>query len=298
MGMTILPVGITGAYVVEAMGRDELLVVHVLPDSPAAGVLKIDDIIIGANGRLFVDPEDPRPEMGNALCESQSPELGGILTLQIVRDHKPMNVKMDLGSTLDFGPTWPYNYEKTRQVRAAALKYVMETPRGRYDFWTPLFLMASGDDEALEMARRTLCSGLKKSYEENTGGSAWTGGYRLDAAQRVLPADGRLGRASGDQLHGPGRFVGAVSQRELVARRGQGAERDRPGHGKRRLRRGQQRRARRADRAVPGPAVRRRAVLAHAFRGRSASSGRSAGRTSATGSARPTTAEPGEWTTA
>ena len=74
----------------------------------------MEDIIIGANGRLFVDPEDPRPELGNALCESQSPELGGILTLQIVRDRKPMNVKMDLGSKISFNDTWPYNDEKTR----------------------------------------------------------------------------------------------------------------------------------------------------------------------------------------
>jgi hypothetical protein len=178
--MTVLPVGITGAYVVEAMGRDELLVVHVLPDSPATGALKLDDIIIGANGRLFADDEDPRPELGNALCESQSPALGGILTLQVVRDRKPLNVKMDLGSTLDFSDTWPYNCEKTRLVRSAALKYVMDShPWHRYDFWTPAFLMASGDDAALELARRELCSGLKSSYEENTGGSAWSDGYRL-----------------------------------------------------------------------------------------------------------------------
>lgn len=179
LGMTVVPVGITGAYVVEAMGKPELLVVHVLPDSPAAGVLKRNDILIGANGRLFVDPEDPRPELGNALCESQSPQLKGILTLQIVRDRKPMNVRIGLGSTLDFSETWPYDCEKTKQVRAAALKYVMTTPRGRYDFWTPLFLMASGDDEALEMVRRDLCAGLKDSYEESTGASAWSGGYRL-----------------------------------------------------------------------------------------------------------------------
>ena len=178
--MTVLPVGITGAYVVEAKGRNELLVVHVLADSPASGILKLDDIIIGANGRLFVDPEDPRPELGNALCESQSPELGGILTLQIVRARKPMNVKIDLGSTLSFSDTWPYNDEKARQVRAAALKYVMDShPWHRYNFWTPMFLLASGDDAALELARRELCAGLKDSYEESTGASAWSGGYRL-----------------------------------------------------------------------------------------------------------------------
>jgi len=71
--MTVLPLGITGAYVTEAQNRVELLVIHVLDDAPATGVLQVDDIIIGANGRLFEDTEDPRPEMGHALVESQSP---------------------------------------------------------------------------------------------------------------------------------------------------------------------------------------------------------------------------------
>jgi len=178
--MTVLPLGITGAYVVEAQGKQELLVVHVLDDTPAAGALRLDDIIIGANGRIFTDPEDPRPEMGNALCESQSQQLGGMLTLHIVRDRRPLTVKLNLGSTLSFSDTYPYNCEKTRQVREAALRFVVDShPWHRYNFWTPLFLMASGDDEALELARRHLCAGLEDKYEPGTGGSAWVGGYRL-----------------------------------------------------------------------------------------------------------------------
>jgi len=178
--MTVLPVGITGAYVVEAQEHNELLVVHVLDDSPATGVLKLDDIIVGANGRLFTDAEDPRPELGNALCESQSPQLGGMLTLQIVRDRKPINVKIDLGSTLGYSDTWPYNCKKSKQIRKAALDFVMSRyPWHRYDFWTPTFLLASGDEAALELARRHLCAGLKDRYEEGTGASAWVGGYQL-----------------------------------------------------------------------------------------------------------------------
>ena len=180
LGMTVVPLGITGAYVVEAAGRTELLVVHVLEDSPATAVLRLDDIIIGANGRLFVDRDDPRPEMGHALCESQSKELGAILTLQIVRDRTPRNVQMDLGSTLGYSPTWPYDCGKTRQVRADALRFVMEShPWHRYDFWTGLFLMASGDDAALELARRELLADLKDEYAPATGSSTWTGGYKL-----------------------------------------------------------------------------------------------------------------------
>lgn len=116
MGMRILPLGITGAYVTEVLDHQELIVVHVLPDSPANGVLELDDIIMGVNGRLFADPEDPRPELGHALAESQSPELGGILTLQVVRARKPMNVKIDLGNTLAYSETWPFLCEKSSEM--------------------------------------------------------------------------------------------------------------------------------------------------------------------------------------
>ncbi|MEE8450986.1 MAG: DUF6288 domain-containing protein [Thermoguttaceae bacterium] len=158
MGMRVLPLGITGAYVTEITGHTELVVVHVLDDAPATGVLRPGDVILGANGRLFQETEDPRPEMGNALAESQTPELGGILTLQIVRDGKPINVSLDLGNTLAYSDTWPLNCKKSKQIKADAVRFVMSHyPWHRYNFWTPLFLMASGDEAAMEMVRRPRC---------------------------------------------------------------------------------------------------------------------------------------------
>jgi len=180
MGLRCLPLGITGAHVTEFTGRTDFLVVHVLADSPAAGVLKIDDVIFGANGRPFVETEDPRPEMGNALIESQSPQLGGILTLHAVRDGKPINVKIDLGNTLSYSDTWPMNCEKTRQMRQDAVDLVIKSyPWHRYNFWTTTFLMASGDEAAMELARRIITDGLKDEYPEGRGCSAWVFAYRL-----------------------------------------------------------------------------------------------------------------------
>jgi len=176
----VLPLGVTGAYVTEAAGKKEFLVLHVLDKTPAAGALQLDDIIIGANGRLFEDPEDPRPEMGNALIESQSPQLGGKLTLHIVREGKPLNSTIDMGSALQFGSTWPINCEKSRRIRKAALDYVIKSyPWHRYDFWTPTFLMASGDDAALELARRHMFKNLKDRYETKTSASGWRDSYTL-----------------------------------------------------------------------------------------------------------------------
>jgi len=92
---TVLPLGITGAYVTEAQNRVELLVVQVLNDAPATGVLQVDDIIIGANGRLIEDKEDPRPEMGHALVESQSPELRAFLNDYIAKAEKAPSTPAD-----------------------------------------------------------------------------------------------------------------------------------------------------------------------------------------------------------
>ncbi|MDP6502089.1 MAG: DUF6288 domain-containing protein, partial [Planctomycetota bacterium] len=93
----MIPLGVTGAHIYDIAARGELFVIGVEDGSPAAKCLRKDDIIIGANGRLFDDPEDPRPSLGAALAESQSPELEGKLTLQIVRDGQPMNVVCELG---------------------------------------------------------------------------------------------------------------------------------------------------------------------------------------------------------
>jgi len=185
-GPKAIPLGITGAQVTEFLNRKELFVAGVAPGTPAAGVLEPLDVIIGANGRLFTDPEDPRPAMGYALTESQSPQLGGKLTLQIVRDGVPTNVRMTLGDTQSYSATWSFDCGKSDRLRAAALRCVLDSDlTSRYTAnwsWVPMFLMASGDDEALERARRVLYRGLKpaSAYPAEVGGmNCWIGGYRL-----------------------------------------------------------------------------------------------------------------------
>ncbi|MHC4199506.1 MAG: DUF6288 domain-containing protein, partial [Planctomycetota bacterium] len=122
---TTIPLGITGAQVTERMGRKSFFVVHVLPGSTAGEVLRKGDVIIGANGRFFRDEEDPRPEMGYALAESQSLEFGGVLVLQIARDGEPMNVSLDLGDRLYYSETWPFGCKKSRQIARAAVRCVL-----------------------------------------------------------------------------------------------------------------------------------------------------------------------------
>ncbi len=186
------PLGITGARMAkDYFGRQDFLIVRVQPDTPADGRLKERDIVLGANGRLITDPEDPRPEMGYALAESQSPEYGGILTLHVVRDGRPIHVKLDLGNTTPYSDSWPYDCEKTKQIRAAALRLVLEKgpePARMFSrhsgggFWTPLFLMASGDEAAMERVKQYIHATTKPASEypnEVQGGRSWLAGYEL-----------------------------------------------------------------------------------------------------------------------
>ncbi len=185
-GRKTIPLGITGAQVTEFLNRNELFVAGVAKDTPADGVLQRMDVIIGANGRLFEDAEDPRPEMGYALVESQSPQLNGWLSLQIVRDGQPMNVEMDLGDTLSYSETWPFDCKKSDRIRESALRCVLDGDlSSRYTgnwSWVPLFMMASGDDEALERARRIIYRGTRPEleYPRQPGNmNSWIASYRL-----------------------------------------------------------------------------------------------------------------------
>jgi hypothetical protein len=129
--------------------------------------------------------------MGFALAESQSPPLRGVLTLHVVRNGSPLNIKLNLGDSTPYADTWPYNCSKTKRVRAAALKAVMDD-RGSGKslfglhhgggFWTMLFLMASGDKAAMDRVRDEMRRTTKPASEYPkvvTGGRSWLAGYEL-----------------------------------------------------------------------------------------------------------------------
>jgi hypothetical protein len=162
------------------------VVVAVENSSPASGKVKVDDTIIGANGRLFNDPSGPRPALGFALAYSESPVLNEKLMLQIVRGGTPMNLALELPVGPARAKTWPYGCQRTRQIAADALRLVMDHgPAGRDlmngGFWTPLFLMASGDPEAMELVTRWAASEAKIDGGPiaGPGGNNWTMSYTL-----------------------------------------------------------------------------------------------------------------------
>jgi len=167
------PLGITGVEVIDVEGRPELTVTAVDPKSSAGPTLQVGDVIIGANGRLFPQWEDPRVPMGYAIAAAQTHSFGGKLTLYVGRDGKIETVHIHLPVSNGYSATWPYDCERSGQITDAALKYVIV--HGDDTFWRDLFLMAVGDANAIAHVR----DNLRKTPVSNCVSSNWHAGYKL-----------------------------------------------------------------------------------------------------------------------
>jgi hypothetical protein len=230
----VIPLGITGGQVREVVGHAFFRVYKVLPKTPADGLLGVGDVIVGANGQLLTDAEDPRPALGYALAASQSPQLRGVITFHVVRGLKIVNVDVDLGCTDYYSETWPFDCKKSDLLRKQTLDVVSDNSGDRHDFWTPLYLLASGDEGALEKARRMLYECIPDPEKaDDLNGSSWSTSYRLinlceyylltgDSA--VMPAIKKCARImewnqfpSGGWSHGHGGGYGEITNVGLAS---------------------------------------------------------------------------------
>lgn len=186
------PLGILGAEVIDVEGRPELTVTAVSPDTPAAaGKLAVDDVIVGVNGRVFPEWEDPRVPLGYAIAAAQTKAFKGTLTLHVGRDGKLVDVTIRLPIAAPYDEDRPYDCERSRQIAADAVASVMK--EGDDTFWMDLFLMACGDEQAIALVRDR----LRKTSTADTVGNNWGPGYTLMSLceyhlltgdQEVLPA--------------------------------------------------------------------------------------------------------------
>ncbi len=207
-GSKSIPLGVTGIHANEYTDRHELFVVEIEAGSPADDRVRPGDIILGANGRLFEQVTafaDPRVPMGYALAESQTEQLGGVLTLQLVRDGKFLNVPVKIGVEGAYSSTWPFDCKKSdgmadRMVEMILRRYTarptFDSRHGGGSWWHPLILLGAGEDAAMERARRCIYgeAGLaddawpkakaivesgRYPLPEKITGSSWALGYEL-----------------------------------------------------------------------------------------------------------------------
>lgn len=153
-----------------------LLVRHVFADSPAHGVVKVGDAIVGAAGRPFTTPHrngygmevfgptGPLLDFANALEECQGETGDGQLALQLLRDGKPVAVTLAIGKQFGaFGPKFPADCAKSEKLLARLLERLVGWQRedGSFgdpirDTFAPLALMAGTTPEQRAAVERNV----------------------------------------------------------------------------------------------------------------------------------------------
>jgi len=158
----------------------QILVTHVGARSPADGVMKVDDVILGAGGKLFTD--DARKSIAVAIQDAEKEANGGILKLIRWRAGKTEAVQLKLRVMGTYGNTAPYNCPKSKRIFDEACKVLEKEPldEGIWGAVNGLALMATGNPDYLprvrDCARKMAPSTLKLELKD--GMVTWEWGYR------------------------------------------------------------------------------------------------------------------------
>jgi hypothetical protein len=158
----------------------QILVTHVGAQSPADGVMKVDDVVLGTGGKLFAD--DARKSIALAIQEAEKAANGGILKLTRWRAGKTAEVQLRLRVMGTYSDTAPYNCPKSKRIFDDACKVLEKEPLNE-DLWgavNGLALMATGNSDYLprvrEFARKMAPPTLKLELKD--GMVTWDWGYR------------------------------------------------------------------------------------------------------------------------
>ena len=158
----------------------QILVTHVGAKSPADGVMKVDDVILGVGGKPFID--DARKSIAVAIQEAEKAANGGILKLTRWRAGKTDEVQLKLRVMGTYSDTAPYDCPKSKLIFDEACKVLEKEPL-KEDIWgavNGLALMATGNPDYLprvrELARKMAPTTLKLELKD--GMVVWDWGYR------------------------------------------------------------------------------------------------------------------------
>jgi hypothetical protein len=153
----------------------QILVTAVTSGSPASGILRKGDVILGVGGKPF--DQDARRQFGHALTEAEKTANGGRLNLLRWRDGKTASVTLRLKTLGSYCDTTPYDCEKSGAVFHQGCRAIAEQGLDRVSIpndLNALALLASGDD-----AYRPLLADYAKRVAEiqQDGLYSWHYGY-------------------------------------------------------------------------------------------------------------------------
>ncbi|MDT8390530.1 MAG: DUF6288 domain-containing protein [Lentisphaeria bacterium] len=149
----------------------DLQVMSIDQGSPADGVLMLGDVVYNAGGTTFGPDADPRMTLGNAIGQAEA--TGKPLTLRVVRHGGKRKVNMSLPKLGEYSPTWPAKCDTSTRILDAACRQLLNTqlPDGKVVtdggmgvFLTGLLLLASGEPEFLDGARRAAYHAASLDY--------------------------------------------------------------------------------------------------------------------------------------
>ncbi|KAB2637805.1 MAG: hypothetical protein DVB26_09120 [Verrucomicrobia bacterium] len=157
----------------------QILVTHVGAKSPADGVMQVNDVILGIDGKMFTD--DARRSIALAIQEAEKETHKGILKLTRWRAGKTDVAQLKLCVMGTYSATAPYHCPKSKKIFAEACKALENEPLS--ENWTGaitgLALLAADNPDYLpkikEFAHRMGSPTLDVSKKTM---DAWENGYR------------------------------------------------------------------------------------------------------------------------
>ncbi|HBE96012.1 MAG TPA: acetylesterase [Verrucomicrobiales bacterium] len=168
----------------------QIKITKVAEDSPAIRILKIGDVILGVNEKIF--SYDPRTELGKALTAAEA--KSGLLSLLRWRDGKTEKVVLKLPILGSYSATAPYNCPKSKRIfeegcrsladRISDLNY---KPRAITRSLNALALLASGNPDYIPLVRKE--ANWAKDYTTN-GYKTWHYGYVIMLLSEYVMATG------------------------------------------------------------------------------------------------------------
>jgi len=157
----------------------QILVTHVGAKSPADGVMQVDDVILGIDGKMFTD--DARRSIALAIQEAEKETHKGILKLTRWRAGKTDVAQLRLNIMGTYSDTAPYNCPKSQKIFAEACKLLEQEPLS--ENWagaiTGLALLAADNPDDLPKIKEFAHKMGPTTLDLSRGGlDTWESGYR------------------------------------------------------------------------------------------------------------------------
>ena len=168
----------------------QIKITKVAEDSPAIRILKVGDVILGVNEKLF--SYDPRTELGKALTAAEA--KSGLLSLLRWRDGKTEKIDIKLPILGSYSATAPYNCPKSKRILEEGCRSLADRisdlnykPRAITRSLNALALLASGDPDYIPLIRKE--AHWAKDYTTN-GYKTWHYGYVIMLLSEYIMATG------------------------------------------------------------------------------------------------------------